>query len=81
MFDLEEVVTIERGEWRSVETNNGGECMCDDMWDKIDSSVVLQTTGIFRRRWIQIFSIPIQYHAGMVFHVHCIIIITLKFNL
>ena len=27
MFDLEEVVTIEREEWRSVETNNGGECV------------------------------------------------------
>ena len=23
----------------------------------------------------------VQYHAGLVFHVHCIIIITLKFNL
>ena len=27
MFNLEEVVTIERGGWRSVETNNGGECV------------------------------------------------------
>ena len=27
MLDLEEVVTIEREEWRSVETNNGGECV------------------------------------------------------
>ena len=27
MFDLEEVVTIEREEWRSVEINSGGECV------------------------------------------------------
>ena len=27
MFDLEEVAIIEREEWRSVETNNGGECV------------------------------------------------------
>ena len=44
MFDLEEVVTIEREEWRSVETNSGGECvmitgmkdtqlLCADNWD------------------------------------------------
>ena len=44
MLDWEEVVTIEREEWRSVETNNGGECvmisgmketqlLCADNWD------------------------------------------------
>ena len=44
MLDLEEVVTIEREEWRSVETNSGGECvtmngmkeirlLCADNWD------------------------------------------------
>ena len=27
MFDLEEVVTIEREEWKSVETKSGGECV------------------------------------------------------
>ena len=27
MFDLEEVAIIEREEWRSVETNSGGECV------------------------------------------------------
>ena len=27
MFDWEEVVTIEREEWKCVETNNGGECV------------------------------------------------------
>ena len=44
MLDSEEVVTIEREEWRSVETNSGGECvmmngmketrlLCVDNWD------------------------------------------------
>ena len=44
MLDLEEVVIIEREEWRSVETNGGGECvmmngmketqlLCADNWD------------------------------------------------
>ena len=44
MFDLEEVVTIEREEWRFVEINSGGECvmmngmketrlLCADNWD------------------------------------------------
>ena len=27
MLYLEEVITIEREEWRSVETNNGGSCV------------------------------------------------------
>ena len=44
ILDLEEVVTIEREEWKSVETNSGGECvmmngmketrlLCADNWD------------------------------------------------
>ena len=44
MLDLEGVAIIEREEWRSVETNNGGECvmmngmketrlLCADNWD------------------------------------------------
>ena len=58
MFDLEEVVTIERGEWRSVETNNGGECvmisgmketklLSADNWDfqkKVDPDILNTST-------------------------------------
>ena len=79
MFDLEEVVTIKREEWRSVETNNGGECVMMSGMKKIQ--LLSADNWDFQKKVDQIFSIPVQYHADMVFHVHCIIIITLNFTL
>ena len=58
MFDLEEVVTIEREEWTSVETNSGGEyvmicgmkmiqLLSADNWDfqeKVDPDILNTST-------------------------------------